>query len=99
MTQRPIRRLATAAALLALLTLTAPAQASGWSSWPSKGPALQTAWQWLASLWGAPASPGQGSLVKRDGGNGIDPDGKPSSATTTTCQVNCDRSSGIDPNG
>jgi len=98
MTQRPIRRLALAAALLTLLTLTAPAQAAGWGSWPPQRQVLQTSWQWIASFWGAPAGPGNGVPVKSDRSSGIDPNGEPSS-TTTTCQVNCERSMGIDPNG
>jgi hypothetical protein len=99
MNQRPIRRLAIAAALLTLLTLTAPAQAAGWSSWTPKSPVLQTAWHWVSSFWGAPVSPAPGVPVKSDRSSGIDPNGGTSSATTSPCPVNCDRSSGIDPNG
>jgi opacity protein-like surface antigen len=91
------RRITIAAALAVLLTLAAPAQAAGWNGWASDGNALQSAWQWVASFW-APQAPAHDSKPITKAGLGIDPNGGTTSSATP-CQANCERGSGIDPNG
>lgn len=109
MNHRSIRRLATAAALLSLLTLTAPAHAAGWSLGAPGGDVLQAAWQWIATFWSTPAHPAHGTVERKSGldpsglksalGMEIDPNGGTNAATAPTCQTSCDRGMGIDPNG
>jgi hypothetical protein len=104
MTRTLIRRVATAGALAATLTLAAPAHAAGWNHGGAPEiDMLQAAWQWAASLWTAPTTPQHTSgstkpRLKSDLGASSDPNGV-ASAAGATCQVNCDRSSAIDPNG
>ncbi|MEO6193783.1 MAG: hypothetical protein ABIS20_12295 [Thermoanaerobaculia bacterium] len=92
------RRITTATALAALLTLAAPAQAAGWNGWAPDGDLLHSAWQWVASFWipQAPAHPsGRIPGVKSDRGSSVDPNGGTASSTPPCCE----RSGGIDPNG
>jgi|GEM_PF-3336045 len=84
------RRITIAAALAALLTLAAPAQAAGWNGWASNGNPLQSAWQWVASFW-APQAPAHDprQTTKADHSSSINPNG----------QTQSDRGVGIDPDG
>jgi len=91
------RRISIAAALAALLTLAAPAQAAGWNGWASDGNLMQSAWQWVASLW-APQAPAHHSRPITKAGIGIDPNGG-TTTSTSLCQANCERGAEIDPNG
>jgi len=97
---RSIRILACAGALLSLLTFAVPAHAAGRAhSAPDIG-ILQAAWDWIAGLW-MPGNSVQGQRhgkkrigidpdgLQLDHGPGIDPDGKPSTATTPSCTVQC----------
>jgi len=92
---RPIRILMCAGALLSLLTFARPAQAAGWTHGAPDGGILQAAWEWITGVW-HPGSPEQGQRIDLDGlrksdrSMGIDPDGKPSAATTSTCLAGCD---------
>jgi hypothetical protein len=102
MNYRSLRILACAGALLSLLTFTTPAQAAGWTHSVPNGGILQAAWAWIMGVWTAGdhgLGIGPDGLSKSDRNMGIDPDGKPSSATMSTCSTNCERSSGIAPNG
>jgi hypothetical protein len=106
MTQGLIRRIATAGALVATLTLAAPAHAAGWPHGASPATDLfQAAWQWAVSLWtpqasvahhvSRPSGSNHGSIpgMKSDLGAAADPNGRPSTFTGS-CQTNC-----FDPNG
>jgi hypothetical protein len=108
MTQRTPQRFAAAAALAAVLFLTAaaPAQAR------DLGPAPR-AWQWLQELWikgtsvlwnwSEPAVPAPGfSGELRKEGPGSDPNGAPSpgpSSATPACDTCGDAGPGSDPDG
>jgi hypothetical protein len=104
MTQTLIRRVAIAGALTAVLTLASPAHAAGWGHRGAPDvDVFNATWRWVVSLWtpqaSAPRSAGKPTrTTKSDRGASLDPNGgqNPSAAT---CQQNCDRSSGIDPNG
>jgi hypothetical protein len=93
MSRRFAHRLAPAAALAATLALATPAHA-----WPDPARLTQKALQWIASLW--PAD----TLTPTDRnktGAGVDPNGSPPPATSTTtpCTGDCERGGGIDPDG
>jgi hypothetical protein len=105
MTRTSIRRVAIAGALATTLTLAAPAHAAGLNHGGAPGiDMLQAAWQWAVSLWtGQPLAPDHVGVsakprLKSDLGAAVDPDGTPRAAAAP-CQVSCDRSSAIDPNG
>ncbi|HEV7505834.1 MAG TPA: hypothetical protein VGS07_13070 [Thermoanaerobaculia bacterium] len=88
MTQRNIRKVATAAALTMALAVTAPAQAATGHA-AKAGPSwLQAAVHWVANL--LPAN--WGTKLKQ----GIDPDGLTS---VTPPPTDPDRGHGIDPDG
>jgi hypothetical protein len=101
MTHPLIRRVAIAGALVATLTLAAPAHAAGWNHGGAPEiDMLQAAWQWVASLWTAPIAPQHVSgstkpSLKSDLGASSDPNGRqtPSAATPL------DRGASVDQNG
>src|SRR3954467_15567626 len=100
MTRNLVRRVALAAALAASLTLADPAHAAGPLGWTPQTNFFQAAWHWAASLWAPPALPAPRVVgsTKTEHAGGAAPTGTPSSATGS-CQVNCERGGGIDPNG
>jgi hypothetical protein len=87
MTQRNIRRVAAAAALVTALAVTAPAQAASGRTAKAGPDWIKTAVHWVASL--LPAN-WMKQLV------GIVPDGL---TTSTPTDTNPDRGQGIDPDG
>jgi hypothetical protein len=93
-----MRRAAAAGALVATLALAAPARASEWTSWVPGPDLMQTAWQWIAGLWPAPEGVEQPARDLWKEGSGVDPEGSPTNSSTT-CQTDCDRGSGSDPEG
>jgi hypothetical protein len=101
MLQRTIRRLAIAAALLSLLSLTPPVHAAGWGQGLARGDFFAGAMQWVAGFLGRSADMEKTPRrVKSDHGVGIDPDGTPGATTTSPiCHGNCDGGMQIDPNG
>jgi hypothetical protein len=100
MLQRSIRRLAIAAALLSLLTLTPPLHAVGWGSVVPGGDFFKAAQQWVAGFLGRAVGVGEKPRgVKADRGSGVDPDGAPLVSTVPSCQGNCGARSGSNPNG
>jgi hypothetical protein len=100
MTQRNIRCTVVAAALAAVLSLAAPAQAASHPRTTPRSGWLEMVWQWVAGVWGGGGASGTsgGSQIpgqKEDKGIGIDPDG----STTTRQTADPDNGSRIDPNG
>lgn len=97
MSQRTLRRIVTAGALAALLSLPAQAEArelgrGGMLQW------LKNFWQnGVSSLW--PLAPAADRQTTTKEGPGIDPNGKPIPTPTTMCGAGCDAGPGIDPNG
>jgi hypothetical protein len=92
MLQRPIRRLAIAAALLSLLSLTPPVQAAGWGPAVPSGYFFKAAQRWIAGFLGRPVETGKKPRGLKSG-MGIDPDGAPRLVTPTPCQTDCARGS------
>jgi hypothetical protein len=91
MTQRNVRRVAAAAALVTALAVTAPAQAAGRPTTKGGPDWMQAAVHWVANL--LPAN--WANWTK--GRQGIDPDGLPMASTQP--QESPDKSLGIDPDG
>lgn len=94
-----IRYAVAAAALVAVLSLATPAQASGWTLW-APGPDLaQTARQWIARLWSAPEGTSQptGNVPawEKEGGY-VDPNGQPRPMPPPDTP---DHEGMVDPNG
>jgi hypothetical protein len=91
MTQRNVRRVAAAAALVTALAVTAPAQAASRHTTKGGPDWIQAAVHWAASL--LPAN--WANWTKHIGG--IDPDGL--AMASTPPQESPDKSFGIDPDG
>ena len=94
--------LAAAAALTALL-LAGPAHAASGPAPFAPSTAFERVWHWWEGLWvgathvgGAPAA--QASSMTEKSGVAICP-APASSSTVPSCQVNCDKGAGIDPDG
>ena len=86
-----MRRASLAATFALALSLAAPAQAAGWSTWTSGPGIIQEAWQWIAGLWSAPEGGGRPARDLSKEGSGCDPLGSP---------CNCSKAgSGVDPLG
>ena len=90
MLQRSIRRLAIPAALLSLLSLTAPVHAAGWSSAVKDGDFFAGAVEWVAGLLERPAVAGKTPRRMKDR-MGIDPDGAPNLVTPMPSPTSCAR--------
>jgi hypothetical protein len=92
-----------AAAVLAALLVAGPAHAAGWLAPLAPPAAFERAWQWLEGLW--PAAPHTAAVpapqtLSRTEKSGAGTSSTPTSSdTVTTCQVNCERGGGIDPDG
>jgi hypothetical protein len=93
MLQRTIRRLAIAAALLSLLSLSSPVQAAGWGPAVTRGDFFAGAIQWVAGFLGKPAQTGKAPRRVK-AGMGIDPDGAPNLVTPTPSETNCTKCNG-----
>ena len=91
-----------AAAILAGLVLAGPVHAAGRSAPFAPSTAFERAWQWWESLWSetthtaGPAAHSSPRPEKSGTGPASSPAG---SDTVTSCQVNCDKGPGIDPDG
>src|SRR5436305_12484928 len=92
------RRSVVAAALLATaLTLAGPVEAGGRFTAPGSPGVLELAFHWLQAAWEAVLPHGgQGTRLEK-AGSGLEPNGGP--PPSTACTVDCDRGSGLDPNG
>jgi hypothetical protein len=93
-----IRRAAAATTLAFLLTLVAPAQASGWRGRASGTDVVQTAWQWIARLWlttEGEDQPARSGAAREKAGTGVDPSGhKPPSPPPQPVEVQGNRNGG-----
>jgi hypothetical protein len=100
MLQRSIRRLAIPAALLSLLSLSAPVHAAGSGCAVAHGDFFAGAMEWVAGFLGRPADLGKKPRgVKSDKGAGIDPDGTPILTTPPISCGTCEGGTELDPNG
>lgn len=88
MVQRPIRRLAIPAALLSLLSLSAPVHAAGRGSAVAHGDFFSGALEWVAGFLGRPETVGKKPRGVKEK-MGIDPDGAPNLVSPTPSQTNC----------
>ena len=108
MTRRSVRKVACAGVLAAALCVASPVQAADWGSFVVETGFISRTWSWIAGFWepgGSTPARGRKGGGQEKTGAGVDPNGETTSSTTSIpstpppCQTDCERGSGIDPNG